>query len=116
MSEPEAPQTESVDVTKLPEVRYMKSNSFRVIHCDGAVGALTPRRFLGVSLYSERVGLPDRSLLEADEDGNVIETLIVGNREIVREIEATVMLRVEAAESLANWLLARIKEARGEQE
>ena len=113
VSESETPQAKSVGAKVLPDVRYTKSTSFRVIHCDGAVGALTPSRFLGMSLYSERVGLPDQSILKVSEDGNVIESLVVHKREIIREIEATVMLTVDEAESLGNWLLEQVQKARG---
>ncbi len=113
MSESETPQATSVGAKGLPDVRYTKSTSFRVIHCDGAVGAVTPRRFLGMSLYSERVGLPDQGILTVDEDGKVIESLVEHKREIVREIEATVMLTLDEAESLGNWLLERVQQARG---
>lgn len=55
MSEPEAPQSESVDAADLPGVRYEKSPQFRVIHCDGGFGGPSPKQFFGMSLYAERI-------------------------------------------------------------
>ncbi len=113
VSEPEAPQSESVDAKDLPEIRYEKSSQLRVIHCDGAVGTFTPKGFLGVSLYSERVKLPEQSVLGVDGQGVVTESVVVTKPEITREIEATVLLSESAAESLGAWLLERVQKFKG---
>jgi hypothetical protein len=109
VSEPEAPQSESLDADELPEIRYEKSPQFRVIHCDGAFGGLTPQRFFGMSLYAERVKPPDRIVLEPDEKGNLTERPVFTKHEIIREVEATVLLSLDQAESLGRWLLRGVQ-------
>jgi len=76
----------------------------RVFHCDGAIGGSTPKGFFGMSLYAERFSLPDKAVPEADAEGNV---------EIVRRVEATVLLTIEEAASLGRWLVDRAQQLKG---
>lgn len=111
MSEPEAPQPDSLEPKGLPDIRYENSPQFRVIHCDGAVGGLTPQGLVGMSIYAERVKLPDRIVLEADERGNLTERPVYVKHEIIRQVEATVLLSYDQAETLGGWLLNAVSRA-----
>jgi hypothetical protein len=91
---------------------YIKSNEFRVLHADGAIGNVTPSGLLFLGFYSERAALPQMMVHEVTEDGQVgIERLDerVGKKGIVREIEVGAILSVETAVSLVAWLQERIE-------
>ena len=112
VSEPEVAPSESVDAKAVPEIRYEESSELRVFHCHGAIGGPTPKGFFAMSLYAERYGLPDKAVLEVDAEGNVTERL-EGKVEIVRRVEATVLLTVDEAGSLGRWLLDGAQRLKG---
>ena len=112
MSPLNAPRSTSSVPKEFPEIKYQRSAQFRVIHCDGAFGGFTPKRLLGMSLYAERNNLPDKSVLNVDDEGMLRERLVFSKREIIRQVEATVLLSVDDAESLGSWILEQVKQAR----
>ena len=73
---------------------YMKSNLFRVVHADGAMGALTPRGLVHMTLYSERAAIPKRGFRAISEDGQHLEpevfTETIGG--VIRELEVDVLM------------------------
>jgi hypothetical protein len=92
---------------------YIKGNFFRVIHVDGAIGGLTPQRLLHAALYSERPSIPQRLVHRVNPDGSLgdrldEESLTRGS--VVRELEADLIMSIGTAESLANWLLDKVRE------
>ena len=104
----------SDDPENPPEILYIKSTGYRVIHCDGALGAITRQGILSMALYSERIRLPDKSVLEFDSEQQTVKERAVGkHRGIVREIEVQVMLSLESADAMRAWLEERVNEARG---
>ena len=100
--------------TETPQVQfsYIKCNSFRVVHVDGAIGALTPRGLIFASLYSERQAIPRVLVHEVQkgfkELGKVVHTDTRGG--YVRELEVGLMLDRETAAGLRDWLNDRIGE------
>ena len=94
-------------------LHYVKSNYFRVIHADGAIGGFTPRGEIFFSLYSERAHLPDVAV-QAVENGQLGKEVIEqrkGSEGILRELEVGVVMDVNVAKSLVTWLEERIKVA-----
>ncbi len=75
---------------------YIKGTQFRVIHVDGAIGSLTPRGLIHAALYSERAAIPQME--------------VVSRPGLVRELEASLMLDLNAAVSFRDWLSTRIDE------
>ena len=112
VSEPEAPQPDSSDAKDLPDIRYENSPQFRVIHCDGAFGGQTPQGLFGMSLYAEHVKPPDRFVLELDEQGNLTQRPMDTKHEIIRQVEATVILTLDQAETLGSWLRDGVSRAK----
>lgn len=99
--------------TKPETVRfsYIKNNQFRVVHVDGAIGSLTPRGLIHCAVYSERPALPD-ALVYAVADDKLGEVRSTESREgIVREIDVDLIMTVQSAVDLRNWLNDRIDEA-----
>ncbi|RVD54543.1 MULTISPECIES: hypothetical protein [unclassified Mesorhizobium] len=92
---------------------YIKSQFFRVIRADGAIGAITPNGHIHFALYSERAAIPRRIVQELDAAGH-LGTLIDSETEtrgsIVREMDVDVFLTLESAISLRDWLTQRIDE------
>lgn len=103
MSEPEAPQSDSPDANDLPDIKYENSSHFRVTHCDIDPGGRTPQRLFGMSLYAQLVKPPYR-IVELDEQGDLKQWLIYTKREVIRHVEATVMLSLDQLETLGSWL------------
>jgi hypothetical protein len=94
-------------------VHYIKSNSFRVLHADGAFGGVTGHGFVQIGFYSERGPFPTRTELEVDEDGTVIDERIIERRQgLLRELEASVVMDLKTAESVHDWLGDKIDQLR----
>ena len=92
-------------------LNYIKSNYFRVIHADGAIGGFTPRAQLFVSLFSERAPLPDVTV-QAVENGQLGKEIVEqrkGSEGIIRELEVGIVMDLHVAKSLVAWLKERIE-------
>ena len=109
-------------VIKIPQklrFHYIKSNYFRVIHADGAYGGVSPRRTIQINFYSERQPIPQLTVHGVAGDGALSGELPderVVRDGIVREIEAGVIVTLEAAESLRDWLsdnINKLQEMKG---
>ena len=98
---------------------YIKGNFFRVIHADGAIGGITPSRDIFVSLFSERAALPKMIEQTVKLDGSLgDEVAREGKDGIVREVEVGIVLSLNAAQLIADWLHNQVKvlkESRPEQ-
>lgn len=96
------------------EYHFEKSHLFRVVHVDGAVGAISPGdSFIHMSVFSERAPIPKRMVHALQPDG------IVGpeNREkrdvrpgAFREMEVDLVFNLETAVRLRAWLDHTIQE------
>jgi hypothetical protein len=101
------------DSPKTVAINYLKSNDFREIACDGAIGGPTPHGKLWVAFYSERFPLPrivEHNLIrdEGNPDQVTIDLtsgrVIESRSGIVRHIEFGAYLSLDAAKSLHDWL------------
>ena len=89
---------------------YIKSNFWRVIKADGAIGGITPRGDVFFSLYNERVPLPDVTV-QAIENGRLSAEIIEERTTaegILREIEVGVNMDLDTAKALVRWLQEKI--------
>ena len=97
------------------EFNYIKSNNFRVIHADGAIGDETPNGNLFLTFYSERFPLPDSQTLKINEEGNIIGEVFEKRRvnssgNVMREVEVGVMLDIDVAKVMVLSLLNLIRQ------
>ena len=96
---------------KIP-FHYIKSNFFRVIHADGAVGGVTPSGDIFFSLWSQRNPIPKLVVHELGEEGTLGEELL-SEREtrqgLVREVEIGVGMSPETARGLVEWLTKKLE-------
>jgi len=90
---------------------YIKSNLFRVVHTDGAVGNVTPGGLIFIGIYNERVPIPQVMVHEITDTGQVGSERAeerVGKTGIVREIDFGAVMSAETAEHLVTWLREKI--------
>jgi len=88
---------------------YLKTNSYRSLHVDGAFGGVTPKGNIYMELFLERAPTPQSVTHEFNEDG-VLGKEISRQSEtgVIREIEAGIILDLATAESIRNWLTEKI--------
>lgn len=92
---------------------FIKSNSFRVIHVNGAIGGITPNLEIAVSLYNERLAIPQRVVYAVGAEGRItgeVEAKRASRDGIVREVEVCAHMNLQAAKGLADWLNKQISD------
>ncbi len=91
---------------------YIKSQHFRVVRADGAIGGLTPTGDLHFALYTERHPIPRRIVHEIDKGGlgAAVPNETVSRDAIVREMDVDVFVSIGVARSLHQWLGEKIAE------
>jgi hypothetical protein len=97
------------------EFNYLKSNQFRVIHADGAIGDETPAGKLFLAFYSERHLLPDSQTFKVNEEGRLVSEVLEkrkvnSNGNVMREMEIGIMLDIEVAKGFVISLVNMIRE------
>ena len=114
---PEAKPEQTASATELPDTlqfTYFKSNLFRVIHADGAIGGLVHRGSIFMNLFSERLPIPQQQAFQLKQDGRVgdeINEKRVEREGVIREVEVGVVLQLNTAKALRRWLDKYIKKA-----
>lgn len=102
-------QTTKAEAPKVT-ISYLKGNSFRVIKVDGAIGGLNPRGEITMSVYNERVSLPNQQVFEVTSGGGLkLVSEAKDNVGLIREMEAVISLRPEVALGIAKWLLKKVE-------
>lgn len=84
-----------------------KSTHFRVIHVDGAQGAISPTgRYIHMALYNERRAMPREQLYGFNPDGTLQgePKATEGLDGIFREVEVCAVLDIPVARALHAWL------------
>ena len=93
---------------------YIKSQHFRVIRADGAIGSVTPKGEIHFALFSERAAIPRRQVHEIQDSGLLgppIAAETVSRDAVVREMDVDVFVSVDVAKVLVSWLQGQINEA-----
>ena len=90
---------------------YVKSNYCRVIHADGAWGGLTPYTNIYMALFSEHAPIPRSIKYHVEPTGTLSERGKDAEPGFTREIEVEVILSLEVAKALRDWLDERLKQA-----
>ena len=90
---------------------YIKSNYFRVVHVDGAIGGVTPSGMIHVALYNERLAIP-KSVVHQKGGALGLGPMISSEcrNGFVRELEVDLFITVAMAKSLIEWLEERVQE------
>ncbi|MER9421448.1 hypothetical protein NKI88_03185 [Mesorhizobium sp. M0317] len=90
---------------------YIKSAYFRVIHADGAIGAVTPEGNIHFSLFSNRPAIPRLEVYAKNADGtlgDLVPEHTVVRAGIIREMDVDVIINPATAQALVNWLNANL--------
>lgn len=101
---------------ELPEsvrITYLKSPGYRAIHVDGALGGPTPDLNIYLALWSQRGAIPDATVHSISADGRFdahAKEVIARSSGMIREVECGVMMSIEAAKSLHEWLGEKLSE------
>jgi hypothetical protein len=91
---------------------YIKSNACRVIHADGAYGGVTTQLLIYMALYSEHNMPPDKATIILDRnDKTAREEPQPRSNKVTREIETEVMMSLDVARALRDWLAERLAAA-----
>lgn len=106
-------EPESAVVDQRITYHYLKSNYFRVIHCDGAHGGITPTGHIQFNLYNERPAIPTKTVHSVTPDGTLgqeLRDLRESKDGVVREMEVGVIMTVDAVRALHGWLETKLRD------
>jgi len=100
-------------MTQELEFDFEKSNLFRVIHVDGFFGGVAPAtQLLHLAVFNERQPIPKKVFHQVVN--GILQPEIMEKREVrqglFREVEADLVLNLEAAAALRTWLDEKIIE------
>jgi hypothetical protein len=94
------------------QLEYVKSNLFRVIHTDGAIADENPNGHITVTLFSQRFSVPEKVLLDFNQEGEIIKESFVTDedeekvdRKIIREVDVISIMSISVARQLAFQIL-----------
>lgn len=93
--------------------QFVESKFHRNIHVDGAWGGVTTQGSIFMSVYSQTPGIPKR--VTHDVEGLFKlgkETKREGSDDIIREVEATLLMNLDVATVLRDWLSEKIEQVR----
>lgn len=104
---PKAASQPKAEPPKTLSFEYIKSQFFRVIHADGAVGSITPTGKLHIAFYSERLAIPKMTVHEHRADGTlgkVISEQTISKSSIIREMDVDVIFDGDTLDGLIAFL------------
>ncbi|MBN1276886.1 MAG: hypothetical protein JXA35_05285 [Deltaproteobacteria bacterium] len=89
--------------------KYVYSDGLKDCYVNGAWGGVTPRKEIHMHLYSERHPIPKSVTHRIDKDGSPENTgeIFVGG-DVVRLIQASVVMNVDTAVALRDFLTKMI--------
>ena len=93
---------------------YLKSNQHREIFVEGIHGGMSPKGRIQMSLFCERQPIPRQIVHKFDgiKLGPEIRTERLSRDAIIRSVEATLIMDIETAEAMYNWLGRQIKDGK----
>jgi hypothetical protein len=101
------------------EFKYKFRSDYNPVYINGAYGGVSPRGELIVSFYLERAPVPNcekRELIATPEGIKVGEIPIMEptnyDHTLVRFVEAGIVMNLDTAESVANWILEKVRQQR----
>jgi hypothetical protein len=120
-----ADNPETVPETAKIEFHYIKAENYREVPCHGAIGGITPQKQIWVSFYAERYPIPRIVQYEVPKPPEDQPTVTLNEREatptyidtrrgVIRHVEFTAYLDLDAAHRLRDWQDKRIAEAAAE--
>lgn len=97
-------------VPKEIQFHYKKTDSYRAYHCDGAYGGITPTGKIYMEVFVERNPTPTSITAKVLPDGAIgPEVKREGKTGIIRQVECGLVLDIQTAKSLRDWLNDKIE-------
>ena len=104
------PPKMKVSQGKRVDINYVKTESYRTYHVDGIYGGITPSAKLYIELFIQRSVTPQIVEHKITKDGTLGEEVgRTGKKGIVREIESGLVMDIEVASTLRDWLNRKIE-------
>ena len=95
------------------KIRYLKASSYRRVPANGVFGGMTPRGDLLIDFILDSLPTPDSAEQEVRPDGSLGDVSKVSPKVgWDRELQVGVFLSLDHAESIAQWMLIKVAEAR----
>lgn len=93
------------------EFHYIKSPHFKSFLASGAYGGIGPNGLINMSFYIERTPIPQKLVFEVKDGlpGNEIVEERIGKGGFIREIDCNIMIDLNTAINLREWLDSNIK-------
>ncbi len=91
---------------KIP-IHFLKTSDFRPLSMDGVFGGVTPHGRIAMSVFSERLPLPQMIVHRVTEEGTLgdeLQTERVTKAGIIRDVQAVIYFDSNVAKSLIGWL------------
>lgn len=94
------------------KINYIKTNNYRSYYVDGAHGGLTPKLKLYMDLFIDRNITPRIIEHKIDGNGNLQNEgrIIEAKEGTAREIECGLVMDMDTARSIYEWLGKKIEE------
>lgn len=94
---------------------FIKSPYFRNIHLDGVYGGITPKGNIHMAVYNERFAIPKKMVYRVASDGSLGDEIIEKREQldVVRELEANILLDLNTAKYLIGWLQNQVDAVEG---
>ncbi len=90
---------------------YIKTNNYKTYYADGIFGGITPKGKLYMEPFIERGATPRQVKHTLMDDGSLDSgTIVEGKKDIIREIECGILMDIENAKALRDWLNSKIEE------
>lgn len=91
--------------------KYVYPEDLRDLYVNGTIGGLTPRGELYMHLFSERHAFPKKMVCPIkDNKPDMSEAKVETGGNVVRLIQATIVMDINTAIAIRDWIDARIKE------
>lgn len=92
---------------------YTKAPGYRVVYGSGVYGGVAPQSTIKFDIYTEYKNPPEREIRTIEEDGKLgepEEQVTEGTLTVERERQIGVIISIDQAKSIADWLSGKVKE------
>jgi len=95
--------------TKKLKYKYVIPENLPDCYINGAFGGITPRNEIHVHFFSERNPIPKEAVVEFEEkNGSMKNVSEITGGDVVRLVQASLVMDVDTAIRIKNWLDDRI--------
>lgn len=96
--------------TRKVKIKYIKSHDYKVSISNGVFGGIGTNGLINANFFIDRVILPTSEILEIDESGKRINSVLQKDGDSVREIQFGTLMDVNTAKLVVEWLSKKIAE------